>query len=147
MTRLVEGREVLATLGEWAVSAVGRRVRVVEISWVRGKEVGHVRSTSLPVGRIKVAHFLLPAIDVNVPEDRDEETSHQVVERVEVVEPVTCQSAKAPYSSGSVCSSIRARDSRQKEVILSVSAAKGQPFTRLTGYKAKAHHRPEQVRK
>jgi len=49
----------------------------------------HIFTASLAGGRIEVTHLLFAAVDVNVPEDRDEETSHEVVEGVEVVEPVS----------------------------------------------------------
>jgi hypothetical protein len=62
---------------------------VVDVSGVVGEEGGHVLPARLPVGRIKDTVLFLSALHLDVPDGKDEETAEEVVERVEVVQPVT----------------------------------------------------------
>lgn len=94
MPRQVERREVVASPGEGAVLARAGRIRVVEVARVGRQKVGHVRRAGLAGRGVEDSVLLLLALDVDVPEDRDKETADEVVERVEVVEPVSCGSGR-----------------------------------------------------
>lgn len=91
-SRQVEGGKVLASLGVLAVLAVCRRTWVVQISRVGGQEFLHVRATGLSGGWVENGILLVIALDINVPDDRNDQSTDEVVEWVEVVQPVSPES-------------------------------------------------------
>lgn len=84
----VESPSVIRARIVGAVEAVRRRTRILHVPGVRAQEVSHVRPARLAARRIEARELLGVAFDVDVPDDGAEEAADEVVEGVEVVEPV-----------------------------------------------------------
>lgn len=86
MFRQIERRKILRSLSVSTILATARRVWVVDISSIRPRqEVRHVGTASLTGRRVKDSIFFLCAFHLDIPDGEDEQTTHEVVERVEVV--------------------------------------------------------------
>jgi len=84
----VEPLRILGARLVRAILAPGESISILDIPRIRPQKPAHVRRAGLPRGRVKDGELARLALDLHVPEDGAEQTADEVVEGVEVVEPV-----------------------------------------------------------
>src|SRR5690606_31384267 len=70
------------------VLALARSIHVLDVPAVGPKEIRHVFSAGKPRRRVESRELLGSTLDLDVPDDRTQEPSDEVVERVEIIYPV-----------------------------------------------------------